>query len=71
MQEEKDLAELHDEVHERTRRVRVAEVRRLLQEVLDRYVGQESFVKATLPGTKLHVDIFLDLPKDVLQDGPL
>lgn len=60
-----DLPELHNEVHQRAGGVCVAEVRRLLQQVLYGDVGQQSFVQRSLPCAEIDVDVLFDLSRGV------
>lgn len=60
-----DLPELHDEVHQRAGGVCVAQVRRLLQQVLYGDVGQQPLVQRSLPCTEIDVDVLFDLNRAV------
>lgn len=60
-QEEKYLAELHDEVHQRPSRISITDVSRLFEQICNGDIGQQRSVQCALSGTKVDVDVFLNL----------
>lgn len=66
-----NLPELHDKVHERAGRVRVAHIRRLLQKVLNGNLGEERLVQRPLPRTKIDINVNLNLVAQFMVDMAL
>jgi hypothetical protein len=55
------LTELHDEIHEGSRRVSVTNVSSFLKQIGDVDVCLQRLVHCTLTRTEIDVDVFLDL----------
>jgi hypothetical protein len=55
------LTELHDEIHEGSRRVGVTNVSSLLEQIGDRNVCLQRLVHCTLARTKVNVNVLLNL----------
>jgi hypothetical protein len=55
------LTELHDEIHEGSRRVSVTNVSSFLKQIGDGDVCLQRLVHCTLTRTEIDVDVFLDL----------
>lgn len=63
------LAELHDQVHQWTSWIGVANVRRLFEKVGNRDISDECTVQRSLPWAKIYVDIYFDLSNGDVSDG--
>jgi hypothetical protein len=55
------LTELHDEIHEGSRRISVTNISSFLKQVGDGDVCLQRFVHCTLARTEINVNVFLDL----------
>jgi hypothetical protein len=59
------LAELHNKVHQRTRRISVTDICSFLQKISDGYIREQGSIKFALPGTQINVDILFDLQNKI------